>query len=158
QGTSATANMTVSILGGVLTKVLNAKSDSNYLLPEIKPIRRDTGELAYQVSAKIRPDAPAGKWYSDIWLTTNNPALTRIRVPVTIEIEAPPAVSPRTLAVGRIKAGSQSDREITLRGVQPFRITGIDGTDDQVRIKDSGAEAKAVHVLTVIVNPTSPGP
>ena len=36
----------------------------------------------------MRPDTPAGVWFTDIWVTTNNPGYAKLRVPVTVEVEA----------------------------------------------------------------------
>ena len=68
------------------------------------------GEVVYQISAKIRPDAPVGKWYSDVWIKTNNPAIPKLRVPLAIEIEVALSVSPTNVQMGQIKAGTESDR------------------------------------------------
>ena len=39
----------------------------------------------------------------------------------------------------------------------PFKITAIKGTDDQLTVKDSTDEAKALHVLTVKLKAAKPG-
>ncbi len=88
RGTAASAEMAVSFIGNGLTQIVEAKCDSNYLQPAFKEIRRDSGEVAYQISAKIRPDAPAGKWYSDVWVKTTNPAMPRLRIPLTVGVIA----------------------------------------------------------------------
>jgi hypothetical protein len=157
RGTAATSEVTLTFLGNGLTQVLEAKCDSNYLQPEFKEIRRENGEVAYQISARIRADAPAGKWFSDVWVKTNNAAMPRLRIPLSIEIESPLSISPTTIVLGQVKAGTESDRKVIVRGVKPFRITGITGTDEQVRVRETNAEAKMVHVLTVTLNPTAAG-
>ena len=157
RGTASSAEMTVTFQGNGQTKILGATSESNYLQAAFKESRREGSEVAYTITAKIRPDTPAGKWYSDIWLKTNNPALPRLRIPLTIEIESFLSISPNTVILGQIKAGTEYDRKVILRGVQPFRIKGISGTDDQVRVRENNSEAKTVHVLTVTLNPTTPG-
>jgi hypothetical protein len=157
RGTAAKTDMTVTFLGNSLTQILEAKSDSNYLAPEFKEIRRENGEVVYQITATMRPDAPAGKWYSDVWVKTNNPAIPRLRVPLAIEIEFPLSISPTTVLLGQLKAGTEADRKVILRGGKPFRILGVAGTDDQVRVQETNAEAKTIHVLTVTLNPTAAG-
>jgi hypothetical protein len=157
RGSAATADVTVTFLGSGLTRVVEAKCDSNYLHPNFKEIRRDGGEVVYQISATIRPDAPAGRWYSDVWVKTNNPAMPRLRVPLAIEIESPLSISPTTVVLGQVKAGTESDRKVILRGVKPFRIMSVAGTDDQLRVRETNAEAKMVHVLTVTLHPNVPG-
>jgi hypothetical protein len=157
RGTAAKADMTVTFLGNGATQIVEATCDSNYLTPEFKELRRENGEVVYQLSAKIRNDAPAGKWYSEVWIKTNNGSMPKLRVPLTVEIESALSISPNTVVLGQVKAGAESDRKVILRGVKPFRIMGITGTDEQLRVRETSTESKAVHVLTVTLNPSGPG-
>ncbi len=109
------------------------------------------------VKAKLRGDTPVGKWYSDIWLKTNNPGLSQIRVPLNVEIESPLSITPDAVALGKIKVDGEAERRVILRGVQPFKIKKIEGLDDQLTAKDSTEESKAVHVLTVKLKPDKAG-
>src|SRR5256885_1534192 len=116
---------------------------------DLSPARR--GDRHYR-----RDDTPAGKWYTDIWLTTNNSAMPKLRVPVTVEVEAALSVNPSTVSLGEVKAGTESDRKVIIRGVRPFRITSILGTDKQLQVRTTTNENKTVHVLTVTLNPNEP--
>lgn len=158
RGAAGQAAVTVTFLGSSTLKVLRMKSESNYVQPFLKEIRRDNAEVTYQLSAKMRNDAPVGRWFTDIWLTTDHPTMTKVRIPVAVEIESALSLSPSALSLGQIKAGVEMDRKVILRGVKPFRITAITGTDGQLGIRNSHAEeSKSVHVLTVTVRPTQPG-
>ncbi len=123
----------------------------------MREIARGVGDVTYEVVAKIRSDIPAGKWYTDIWLKTNNPNVPKLRVPVTVEVEATLSANPNTVSLGQVKAGAELDRKVIIRGISPFRITGITGTDNQIRVIESNSESKTVHVLTVTLNPVGPG-
>lgn len=157
RGSAPTGNTQVTFLGDGQTRITEAKSESNYVQPAVRELRREGGEVAYEVAATVRPDTPAGKWYTDIWLKTNNPAMPKLRVPVTIEVEAALSVSPMTVVLGEVKAGTESDRKVIIRGVTPFRITGISGADGQLRVRETNSDSKTVHVLTVTLNPSDPG-
>jgi len=87
QGEVKSTSMNITIYNGAV-QVLDAKSDTNFIQPTIKEVRRTPGEASYQVEAKVRPDTPAGVWFTDIWVTTNNPGYAKLRVPVTVEVEA----------------------------------------------------------------------
>jgi hypothetical protein len=156
RGTEAESKITITFLGGQ-TKILEMKSDSNYVVPEMKELKRGNGETAYEITAKLRKDTPAGKWFTDIWLKTNNNGMQRLRVPVTVEVEAPLSVNPGTVSLGQVKAGTESDRKVIIRGVRPFKITGITGTDSQIQVRTTSNESKSVHVLTVTLNPMEAG-
>jgi Protein of unknown function (DUF1573) len=156
-GTTQESKITITFLGGTQTQIQELKSDSNYVQAVMKEVKRQNGESAYEVTAKLRKDTPAGKWYTDIWLKTNNPAMPKLRVPVTVEVEAALSVNPSSVSLGQIKAGTETDRKVIIRGVRPFRIIGITGTDKQLQVRQANNESKTVHILTVTLNPDEPG-
>jgi Protein of unknown function (DUF1573) len=157
RATSPTASTTVSFLGDANWQITGVSSDSNYIQPVCKLIRREGYEVAYQLTARLRPDTPVGKWYSDIWLTTNNPASPRVRVPLTVDIESALTINPGTVVLGQVKAGEETQRKVIVRGAQPFRITSIKGTDKQFAVRDTTEDTKSVHVLTVTLHGNQPG-
>jgi hypothetical protein len=157
RSTAPTASTTISFLGDPNWQVTGVGADSNYIHPVCKVVRRQGYEVAYELTAKLRPDTPAGKWYSDIWLTTNNPATPRVRVPLTVEIESALTVNPQRVTLGQVKAGQDAERKVIVRGDQPFRITRIKGTDKQITVRDNSQDAQVVHVLTVTFHGQSPG-
>lgn len=153
RGNAPTQEMTITFFGAGSTQIVEAKCDSNYVEPIVKEIKRDGGEVGYQIKAKLRSDTPAGKWYTDIWLKTNNASMPRLRVPVTVEIEAALSVSPNNVSLGQVKSGTETDRKVIIRGIKPFRVTGFQGTDDQLKVKPSSNDSKTVHVLTLTLSP-----
>jgi hypothetical protein len=98
-----------------------------------------------------------GKWFTEVWVQTNNSAAPRIRVPLTVEIEPPLTVSPSMVGLGEVKVGKLAERKVIIRGVRPFRIVSIQGTDKELTVHDSTSETKAVHVLTVTLQPQNTG-
>jgi Protein of unknown function (DUF1573) len=157
RGTAASTSATVSFLGNQNWQITGATCDSNYVQTGYELIRRENGEVAYKVTATMRADAPAGKWFTDVWLQTNNQSSPKIRVPLTVEIEAPLTVSPMTVGLGEVKAGKIAERKVIVRGVQAFRILSVRGTDKELSVHDSTTESKTVHVLTVTVQAQQPG-
>ncbi|HMC66221.1 MAG TPA: hypothetical protein VKI65_14890, partial [Gemmataceae bacterium] len=114
-------------------------------------------EVAYELTATLRSDTPVGKWYTDLWLKTNNPSMPRVRVPLTVEIESALTITPSAVLLGQVPMGQQVERKVIVRGVKPFKVTGVEGTDGQLTVQDSTAESKPVHVLTVKLNATRVG-
>jgi hypothetical protein len=149
RGGAPSAEVTVTLSGYTNLQVLEAKCDSNYVITSLQEQRRGAGDVAYQVTARVRGDCPAGKWYADVWLKTNHPAMARVRVPLTIDIEPALSVSPTLANLGQVKAGDEAERKVVVRGGQPFRITAVQGADDAVSVRDSSDDRKPVHVLTV---------
>jgi hypothetical protein len=158
RGTGPSATVTMTFLGNPNWQITGVACDSNYIKAEAQLLKREGGEVVYKISATLRADAPAGKWFTDVWVQTNNPASPRIRVPLTVEIEAALTVSPSAVGLGEVKAGKVAERKVVVRGVRPFRIVGVQGTDKELTVRDSTDESKMVHVLTVSVQSQRAGP
>jgi hypothetical protein len=139
------------------TKITDVKSESNYVQPSIKEVKGADGQSSYELTAKLREDVPVGKWYTDVWVKTNNPEFPQIRVPLTMEIEPGLSVSPDAVSLGQVAVNGESERRVIIRGAKPFKITGVKGEDGQLTVHDNTKDSKAVHVLTVKLKPGKAG-
>lgn len=157
RGTAPTTTAIMTFSGNNNWQITAASCDSNYIQTSFQLQKRENGEVIYKLSATLRADAPAGKWFTDVWIQTNNPASPRIRVPLTVEIEAALTVTPTTVSLGEVKAGKAAERKVIVRGVRPFRIIGVQGTDKELTVRDSTHESKMVHVLTVTLQTQQTG-
>ncbi|HEV3119409.1 MAG TPA: DUF1573 domain-containing protein [Gemmataceae bacterium] len=157
RGSKPRGSINVTFYGNTDAQITGVERESNYILAAVRETRRDGGEVSYEVIASIRNDCPVGKWYSDLWLKTNNPSMPRVRLPLTVEIQSPLTVSGGTVALGSVKAGTKAEKKIIVRGATPFKITKVQGTDDQLTVKDNTDGSKEVHVLTVTFRPTKLG-
>ncbi len=149
KGQSPSASVNMSLYGSANWRITDIRSDSNFVLTSIQETRRTANDATYQVTAQVRGDCPVGRWYTDVWVSTNNPATPRIRVPLTIEIEPSLSVSPAVADLGQVKAGEETEKKVIVRGGKPFRISSIQGGDDHLTVKDNTEGSKPVHVLTV---------
>ncbi len=156
RGAAPTQTMTISFYG-TSARVVEAKSESNYVQVETKEAKGAGSDNSYQLEAKIRPDTPVGKWYTDIWVITDSPAMPKLRVPLTVEVEAALSISPNAVSLGEVKAGAETDRKVILRSAKAFRITKIIGTDAELQVHEAKADTKTVHVLTVTLRPNIAG-
>ena len=95
--------------------------------PSIKEVKDADGQPSYQLTAKLREDVPVGKWYTDVWVKTNNPEYPQIRVPLTMEVESGLSVSPDAVSLGQVAVNGESERRVIIRGVKPFKITRREG-------------------------------
>lgn len=157
RGGTPAVSVLLSFFGSGDTQITEVKCESNYIQPRVQQIRRQETEVSYQLTAGLRADAPVGKWYTDVWLKTNNPGMPQIRVPLTVEIESALSISPETVTLNPVKAKTESERRVIVRGIKPFKITKVMGTDEQVIVHDNTLQAKPVHVLTVKVKAGQPG-
>jgi hypothetical protein len=156
RGAVPSTSVTVTFMGDASSQILEALSDSNYIQAAAKELERQDAQVSYQLTATLRPDAPVGKWYTDVWLKTNNAAMPRVRVPLTVEIESALSISPPVVTFGPVKTGAEAERRVVIRGVKPFKITGVRGTDPGLMVRDSTTDSKPVHVLTVTLKGGQP--
>ncbi len=157
RGTSPSASVSITFLGDGALQVTAVQCDSNYVQATLQQTSRNEIQVAYQLTAKLRADAPVGKWYSDIWLKTTNAATPRVRVPLTVEIESALSISPAIVNLGPLKVGAHAERRVIVRGVRPFRITEVQGIDDDLNVRDSATDSKPIHVLTVTLQARKAG-
>jgi hypothetical protein len=139
----------ITFYGGVASEITGVESESNYIQAKVGDARRGGNEVTYELTARLRADTPVGKWYTDVWVKTNNPSMPKVRVPLTVEIEPAITVNTTTLALGEVKVGDTAERKLVVRGTKPFKITSIKGDGDGLEVKDSTSESREQHVLTV---------
>ncbi len=156
RATTPSRTVGVSLVGNGL-QIVDAKCDSNYVKPVVKQVPRNDGGVDYQVSAKLRNDTPIGKWYTDVWLMTNDPNSPRIRVPLTVDVEGALTVSPDAVSMGEVKVGNTVQRKVLVRGDAPFKIKELKGGDGVLTVRDSTPDSKAVHVLVVTLKASAAG-
>jgi len=158
RGTSPAASVQVTFYGSREYQILEAKAESNYVLPTVTEVRRqEDGVVVYRLDARLRHDTPTGKWFTDVWLKTNIATMTQVRIPLTVEVESPLTVSPAVVNFGAVKANEESERRIIVRGAKPFKITSVKGTGSDVEVRVNGETAREVHVVTVKVKPGKAG-
>jgi hypothetical protein len=157
RGSSPSAATTVTFLGQPQAQIIEAKGESNYVQATFKELKREGSEVSYRLTAKLRSDAPVGKWFTDIWVKTNVASMPKVRVPLTVEIESALTLSPSAVALGQVPISGEVERRVVLKGVKPFKIDRIQGTDDQLQVRDNSTDSKQVHVLTVTLKGAKAG-
>ena len=157
RGAAPDTSVTVTFMGDAGAQILEVQPDSDYIQAAVKQLEQQDTQVSYRLTATLRADAPVGKWYTDVWLKTSNPAVPRVRVPLTVEIESALSISPPVATFGPVKAGAEAERKVIIRGVKPFKITGVRGTDANLMVRDSTTDSKPVHVLTITLKGGQPG-
>ena len=149
RGTAPKSAVSIEYQGAANWKITDIENENGYLLPQVEEVSRLTGHVVYQLSVKLRDDLPVGAWHADVWLKTNDPSTPRIRVPLVVEVESNLTVTPAEVVMGTVKAGSQAERKVVIRGTSPFKITGIEGENQLFQVSGRSDEAKSVHVLKI---------
>jgi Protein of unknown function (DUF1573) len=157
KGETRTASATVTMYGSDQCQITDIERETSYIETSVQELQRQNGTVSYQVNAAVRADTPPGRWFTDVWVKTNNPSMPRIRIPLTVTVEPVLSVNTPTVSLGDVKAGGEVARKVIIRGGKPFRITELKGTDEQLRVRDNTSEKKSVHVLTITARPEAPG-
>jgi hypothetical protein len=85
-GEAKSGAMNITFYRGNL-QLLDPVSESSFVVPSLKEVRRTATETVYQVDANLRPDTPPGLWFTDVWVKTNDPGIAKLRVPLTVEVQ-----------------------------------------------------------------------
>lgn len=157
KGKDAKVSTKVTFTSDANWEIKKATSTGAYVKPEFKLSSRNGTTVTYDVTATLDKDCPAGNWTSDIYLETSNTAVAKLRIPVTVNVSAPVAVSPDTIAFGTVQMGSAAEKTITIQSSTPFKILDVKGADDQVTVKVDKDAAQAVHTVVVAANPKAAG-
>jgi len=116
RGKTPSTSMSIDFVG-TTTRITEMKPESNYIQVKLDETKKPSGEFSYKLDATVRNDIPAGKWFTDVWLITNNPNLPKLRIPVNVEVEANLTASPSKVSLGTVQAGTETERKVILRGV-----------------------------------------
>lgn len=152
QGGKATTKITVYNSPG--WQVSAAESSGIY----IKAAAAKSGDgTSVEVTAVLDPACPVGNWTADVWLRTTAPGVDRLRVPVTVNVIAPIDVKVEGSGLATALAGKPTELKVVLQATQAFKITGVKGAVDGVKVAAVPPIAKPVHILLVTVTPGKEG-
>lgn len=144
----------VTFLSDPNWQITEAKSTGGYVKAEVKQDTRAGGLVTYEVTACLDKDCPAGNWVSDIYLKTSNPAIPKLRIPVTVNVTAPAvAASPNVVSFGNVALGTTPEKKVTLQSGSPFKILKVNGVDEQLKVVIEKNEASPVHTIVLAANP-----
>jgi hypothetical protein len=153
RGKGAKVSTKVTFTSDPNWEIKESKSTGGYVGVSHKLESRSGNTVTYEVTATLDKDCPVGNWTADVYLKTSNPAVERLRVPVTVNVTAAVAVSPEAVQFGNMALGNATEKRVTLQSGTPFKILDVKGGDDQLDIKVESTEAKAVHVIRLSASP-----
>ena len=152
QGQAAKKRVNVTYAGRNDWKITDVKSSNQFIKAKVTERGRGNGQVAYQLSVSVAPDAPAGYLQDQLILVTNDRNYTQ--VPVTIEGRIVPEliVSPSLVALGRLQPGQKVRKQIVVQGKEPFTITRLDCDNDSFQLdldRSAENEPKKVHLVPI---------
>lgn len=121
--------------------------------------RSADGQVQYLLTATLDPKDVNGFFKDEITLVTNDPNGPAIPVSVTATVQASLTVSPSPLLLGSVKAGQSVTKALLVRASQPFTVSGVKSSRDEVSASPNPAAARPVHTVNLTFKaPSQPGP
>jgi hypothetical protein len=157
KGNSTKVTTKVTFMSDPKWQVTEATSTGAFIKADFKEESRNGSLVTYEVTATLDKACPAGNWISDINLKTSNSAVAKLRIPVTVNVVAPVAVSPESAAFGNLPMGTATEKKVTLQSGTPFKILEVKGVDEQLKVVIEKSDASSVHTIILAANPKSLG-
>lgn len=126
--------------------VVDVLSNSPWMTVKVKLNDRGPQRATYEVFVTLDPTAPAGFFQDEIIVVTNDRAMPRVPLRVSGDLQSSLTVSPQSIAIGSVKPGESVQRQLFVRGREPFLIDSIEAKGFDVTFTPA-TEAKAVHVF-----------
>ena len=118
---------------------------------------RTASEVTYEITATLDPKCPVGNWMSDLTVETNARGIESMRVPVTVNVVPAISVSPDVVKLGALPMGDAKSFDVTMSGLQPFKVLEVKGGGDEVSVKPVTEGSRLQHTLKVDVKASESG-
>jgi len=149
QGSPAEKKVSINYAGRSDWKLLELKSPNPNLVAEFVETSRGNGQVGYDLTVKLKDDAPAGYLREELTLITNDSRGTEIPVLVEGRVLPEISVNPASLFVGTVQPGQKVTKQLVVSGKRPFKITNVKCADQSFAFAASEASAKR-HLLPVV--------
>ena len=142
--------------GWAITKM---ETLSPHVTAKLDEQSRAGGQVQYLLTATLNSSAPIGHLKEEITLHTNDPTSPKIPISVTGMIQSNVTVTPSVINLGQIKAGETVKKTILVRSTQPFKLTGLKPSTEDLIVPTAGVDPKALHTVSFSFKaPTRLGP
>jgi len=147
-GAGVERSVRVTRLGSAPWQINDVRSaNSHFEVSLSKPVR-SSAQTAYDLTLRLKPDAPAGYVKGQLILVTDDPRATQIPMDVEGRVIAAVTVSPQLLELGTVQPGGTVTKNVVVRANREFLITGISCDDGCLSCEPKTAPAK-VHILPI---------
>jgi hypothetical protein len=138
----------VSRVGATPWAIADVKSANKDFEVIVSPPLKTDSKTVYDLTVKLKPDAPAGYVKGQLMLVTDDPRAPQIPMDVEGRVVAEVTVSPQLLALGAVASGDTVTKNVVVKANREFCITGIQCDDGCLTCEPKATPAK-VHILPV---------
>jgi len=152
QGSSASKTIGITYAGRNDWAILGVKPGSDDIDASFVETGRGGGQVSYELTVNLKPDAPAGYIKEQLMLVTNDRRASEVPVDIEARVVSAITVHPPSLFMGALKPGDKVTKKLVVQAKKPFRITAV-ACDAPERFEFSvaqDAKSKQVQLLPVI--------
>ncbi|HMB05733.1 MAG TPA: DUF1573 domain-containing protein [Isosphaeraceae bacterium] len=121
--------------------------------------RTPVGQIQYLLTATLNPSVPNGYFRDEVTLFTNDSASPTIPVSVTANVQSAVTVSPSIVNLGPVRVGSVVKKTVLVRSSQPFKLTALKASRDELSAAPDPDEARPLHIINLTFKaPSQAGP
>lgn len=147
-GKGAERKIRVTRVGATPWEISDVRSGNpNFEVVLSQPLKT-SAQTVYDLTMRLKPDAPAGYVKGQLMLVTSDPRAGQIPMDVEGRVVAEVTVSPQLLALGAVAVGDTVTKNVVVRATREFCITGIQCDDGCLTCEPKTTPAK-VHILPV---------
>ncbi|QDU40269.1 hypothetical protein Mal4_46250 [Maioricimonas rarisocia] len=155
-GAGAERQLQISYAGRSDWTIREVKTGNPLVSAEVEEVQRSGGQVRYNLTVRLSPEAPLGAVRDQLVLVTDDEANPYVPVAVEGLVEPDIVVTPAPLPLGTLQPGVAKTFNVVVRGRKPFSIDRIECESDRdcYKVRMSNA-TKTVHILPLTVTPPS---
>jgi len=147
-GKGAERKVRITRVGTTPWEIADVRSaNPNFEVVLSQPLKT-SAQTVYDLTMRLKPDAPAGYVKGQLMLVTDDPRAPQIPMDVEGRVVAEVTVSPQLLALGAVASGDTVTKNVVVKANREFSITGIHCDDGCLTCEPKATPAK-VHILPV---------
>jgi hypothetical protein len=147
-GAGAERRVRVTRIGSTPWEIKDVRSVNPSFEVMLSKPTHSAAQTAYDLTLRLKPEAPAGYVKGQLILVTNDARATQIPMDVEGRVVAEVTVSPQLLALGAVQCGGTVTKNVVVRANREFSITGISCADGCLTCEPKTTPAK-VHILPI---------
>ena len=147
-GAGAERQVRVTRVGSAAWDITDVRSANPSFEVSLSKPTRTPSQTAYDLTLKLKQDAPAGYVKGQLILITTDQRATQIPMDVEGRVVAAVTVSPQLLSLGAVKCGGTVTKNVVVRAKRDVCITGVACEDGCLTCEPRTTPAK-VHILPV---------
>jgi Protein of unknown function (DUF1573) len=155
------ASLTLTYAGGRSDwEVTKMKTQSSKVKAELRELSRSAdGQINYSLTATLQPGVSNGYFKDEITLLTNDQSSPSIPISVVANVQSAVAVTPTIINFGGLRPGQSVSKTVVVRAAQPFSITRLAPSQEDLQPAEDEKESRATHQLKLTFKaPQQTGP